>query len=41
LQRPRQIEPEAKPTPKNEEPTTMALAFRKAAERARQKGNGR
>jgi small subunit ribosomal protein S1 len=30
--------PEAKPTPKNEEPTTMALAFRKAAERARQKG---
>jgi len=30
---------EKKPAPpKNEEPTTMALAFRKAAERARQKG---
>jgi small subunit ribosomal protein S1 len=32
---------ESRPAPKDEEPTTMALAFRKAAERARQKGSGR
>jgi small subunit ribosomal protein S1 len=32
---------ESRPAPKDEEPTTMALAFRKAAERARQKGSSR